>query len=290
MRRHSLMRFSLLLFPFAVFLFGCAEKLVQSESVDPALSAKPVSRISYDETSITLLYASASSNIVGELTKASGSQAGRLKDFSKTRRVVSLDADGSRNIEVTYLEGDEEIRIPMKLYNEIKGKMHPRHPQANPVKRYTIQKNVYTAYGIDGSVVFTKTFPELAKSRGIGDAVPAKQAADRMNALLSSLETRKIPYKMVGFKDLQIERPVATGGKVIKEKITFDAQTGLVKHMSVYRQDGNVSDVTTFLYENVSDHFVPSYIARLTYGTLQGGTWGVVEKTIERRTNILVEN
>jgi hypothetical protein len=95
---------------------------------------------------------------------------------------------------------------------------------------------------------------------------------------------------MVGLKDIMLDRQVVAMGRTFREKTLIDAETGLMKAMTIYRPDGKLSDVTTVRYEKVNDYLVLSYRARQLYGLHGNGSWEVIEKTIERRSNISVEN
>jgi hypothetical protein len=183
--------------------------------------------------------------------------------------------------------------IPKELYDRIKNNMHPRHPQANPVKRYSIINNVYTAYGINGSVVSTRTFtmpPQLAgKIVSVPGAVSVNQAGERVSGFFEHLKKNGLQYQMLGDKEAVYEEKIGSNSATSRTKIVFDVSTGLVSRMASYNKEGKLAEVQLTSYKTVNDFYVPYNIVTYRLGKQTSGDWGVIETTVEDRTNISIE-
>lgn len=286
--------FAIILYAFCIQ--GCEqERLVQPEQIAEKSVSNPSQKaisLAYDETAITTT-TQWPGGIVAGLSKSPNNKHVRLKHYSKTHKKQMVDTLGNYSVEVEYTEGDAELGIPLELYNRIKENMHPRHPQANPIKRYTIINNVYTAYGINGSVVSTQNFSMPADLKGkitsVPGAIPIAQSGERVSGLFEGLQNKGVQYTMLGDKEAVYEEQISNVPTIARMKIVFDVTTGLIKRTASYNKEGKLSEVELTHYKTVSDFYVPHNIVTHRLDKLANGEWGVIETTVEQRDNIKIE-
>jgi hypothetical protein len=286
--------FRSLLVVFFVYSTGCERSIVQPEALNEtpaqALSSNLLVDVSYDETITTVIPGTGMAT--GAMTKSSGGGTETvLKDYSKTHRRMTIDTAGNVFVEVTYIEGDADIRIPIDLYNRIKNGMHPRHPKANPIKRYTIINNLYTAYGISGDVVYTKTFePPQKPTVAFGGAehrlTKRDKTGERMDNLFRGLEQKGIAYQLVGNRAVVYEETVQREGKTTKLKTMTDIKIGLPVRQARYNSEGQMEQVQVMQYANVNGQYTLGHLTTNRFGRTQSSDWGLKETTTESRANI----
>lgn len=279
----------------AFLIQGCEkEQLVQPKQTVKKSSSSPSFKavsLSYDETATTTTTQWPAGTTAG-FSKGTGDKHVRLKYYAKTHRNFTADTLGNYSVEVEYTESDADLGIPLELYNRIKDNMHPRHPQANPIKRYTIINDVYTAYGVNGSVISTETFTmpsQLAgKITSVPEAFPTAQAGERVTGIFEHLKKNGVQYQMLGDKEAVYEEQIGGNSEAARAKIVFDISSGLVSRMASYNKEGKLADVQLTYYKTVSDFYVPHNIVIHRLDKLANGEWGMIETTVEQRTNIAI--
>ncbi|HXF90549.1 MAG TPA: hypothetical protein VNJ29_01310 [Candidatus Nitrosotenuis sp.] len=257
-------------------------------------------RITFEEKKFTTSTQWPKSTI-GGLKKAHEGEE-YLTDFANTKHVIQIDSSGVQNIDVTWIEGNADIRMPMEMWNDVKDKTNPVDPKSNPMIRYTLINGLYTAYGKDGSVIFSTTFPvdtippidttiiPSGKINSKINLVPVGlMSAKPINEIAESYRKKGIKCKVFGDYALLIEKEITTPKGNVLTKAVINARSGLPERIASYTTKGKLSNVVLLSYKDVNGYYYPATIVEYMMGNLADGTWGILTKTIQARTNLTIE-
>lgn len=259
-----------------------------------------MARISFEEKMITTSTQWPQST-VGALRKQNSDEV-KLTDYANTRKTIEIDTAGVQNMDVVWIEGNADIRMPLEMWNEIKHKTNPVDPKANPMNRYTMINGQYTAYGVDGSVIFSATFPvdtipSMDTSSVVGGKINSKLRlvpVNRVNTkpveeIVSEYSKKGILCKAFGENAVLIDQNVQTPKGNLMTKTVVDTRSGLMQRAATYNTEGNLSSVVLFSYKDVNGYYFPATIVDYWMGKLADGSWGILTKTIQARTNLTIE-
>lgn len=274
-------------------LSACEREFVVKPELDGPTPNQPVSGslvISYDETSIST--SPPPPNSAGDgTTLQTGSTPRVLRHYERTRRTMTIHPDGSVSVEVRYLEGNSDIRIPMELYNRIKHRLHPPDPARKPITRFTIANNTYTGYAEDGSVVHVRSFPQQA--RGMANALTKINAAAPMPnkaTMMEELAKSGAWVQQLNEREIIIERVIADSrSQVAVKKEAVNTETWQTVRSVTYDRSGRPITAQRVQHQIVDGFPVPSLIVTYRYGEVPGRGWAVQQTTIEQRMNISVQ-
>ncbi len=251
--------------------------------------------ISYDQTTITTSPqgTSPTESSAGEMSlSATGTRTEVLRHFERTRRKMRIHDNGRASLEVEYLEGNSDINIPMELYQRIKHRLHPPDPARKPITRFTIINDRYTGYAADGSVVFSKQFPQLPvnPSAGLLKAAAMDPGIKNATAIKEQLERSGAQIRAMNNKEVVVERTITNPASPIGlKKEVVNLESGQIVHSVSYDRSGRPMLAERIKHEVVNDLPIPSVVVTHRYGESPSGTWVVRETTIEQRTKISVE-
>ena len=291
---------------FSFFSTGCEKELLQPENLSVSvqkttpLPAHIMARISFEEKMITTSPQWPKS-ITGGLKKQKGGEE-YLTDFANLKKVIQIDTSGTHNMDVDYIEGNADIRMPIKMWNEIKDKTNPVDPKANPMKRYTIINGNYTAYGVNGSVLITAKFPQdsiplIDTTASLGGKINSKLQlvpvdianTKPIDEIANDYRKQGISCKVFGKNLLLMEQNVTTPKGNVLTKTVVNARNGLMERFASYNKEGKLSSVVLLSYKNVDGYYFPATIVDYAMGNLADGSWGILTKTIQARTNLTIE-
>ncbi len=255
-------------------------------------------RISYNEKTFTTSTQWPESIIGGDKTT---SDEELLVDFQNVKTIIELDTSGYFSTEVEFIEGNADTHMPMELYSSIESKVNPPHANANPMARYTILNGIYTAYGIDGSEIFTGQVPNEKISDLIDTSlvhiggnpkiglVPTNVInSTPLDQIVSDYQMHGIQCSIIGDGYLKLERNIATPSGNVRTKSIINARTGLLERNALYNTEGKLLSVLLNTYKDVDGYFFPATTVNYAMDYLSDGSWGISTKTVKTRSEIKI--
>lgn len=191
--------------------------------------------------------------------------------------------------------------MPMELYSSIESKINPPQTNANHMVRYTIRNGIYTAYGIDGSEIFTGEVPnekisdliDTSSVQGGGNPkiglIPTNVTNNTpIDQIVSDYQMRGIQCSIIGEGYLKLERNITTPTGNVRTKSIINARTGLMVRNALYNTEGKLLSVLINSYKDVDGYFFPATTVNYTLDYLSDGTWGISTKTVKTRSEIKI--
>ncbi len=233
---------------------------------------------------------------------ASAGDAEYLIDYSNTQLSFTVDDSGYISTRIDWIEGNTDIRMPLAMWDEVKDKTHPFHPDHRFTVAYEVKDGSITSYSEDGSTIATTPLPvnpirvdvENLNIDSLLSIFGGGYSSDSSNARLATILDR---YESIGASvqhhgesEILVNLPTSSNSGGQSTKLILNSVTGLVNRRAIYNSQGDLDALILNSYDLLSEMILPVQIITYDIGLQQNGDRGILTKTVQTRTNVSIQH
>jgi len=297
MERKFLMRvFITIIVGVIVLVTGCEfEKPIAINSSDPDRTINvPRFQLQYDQIKARYALHWPGSLVHGDgLGKsADDNETLFLLSYQNIHETMTVDENGYLSFMVDYIEGNEDIHMPMDIWNETEDVRPAQASDSNPVTQIITSNGVRQRLTANGDVVSSKQYdPEQFRiDIAYLDSLNIDMCDTCMTNVrrrIQAMENSGENFTMLG--EFQARTENEDVDDVLFSKVTkvIDLRTGLVNRVATYDTQGRFSSVVLTNYAIVEGFPVTANIIAYGFGEVNGN-WQAKTVTHTDRMNITV--
>jgi len=256
--------------------------------------------VTYDEET-TVLANQWPSDIIGGLAKTSSGETEEvlLEDYQLIHQSCVFDENGYFSMSTYNIEGDESIRMPLEIYDEVKDEMPEMGADFDPgigfdMAMGSIILNLKSGDNVLGSTYDPddyKADPELLDSLINVVQTDTVGVSGRIARTINQLNKAGVQYSILNEEMVSVVGSLNNCNQCPNDfaevKRVIDLTTGNIIREGLIRQDGKYQYVSFFEYKQVNGFWIVEGEVTYTMGDVNG-EWKKKYTTYKHRENINV--